>query len=71
MRPAHNPVKATGAEQTPCAAGFRQSVASCAIKASSWGPDSSTLRQPLDFRQLFKLRLVVAALGETQRLGWW
>jgi hypothetical protein len=25
----------------------------------------------LDFRQLFKLRLVVAALGETQRLGWW
>lgn len=26
---------------------------------------------PLDFRQLFKLRLVVAALGETQRLGWW
>jgi hypothetical protein len=24
----------------------------------------------LDFRQLFKLRLVVAALGETQRLGW-
>jgi len=26
---------------------------------------------PLDFRQLFKLRLVVAALGETQWLGWW
>ena len=25
----------------------------------------------MDFRQLFKLRLVVAALGETQRLGWW
>jgi hypothetical protein len=25
----------------------------------------------LDFRQLFKLRLVVAAMGETQRLGWW
>jgi hypothetical protein len=25
----------------------------------------------LDFRQLFKLRLVVAALGETQRLSWW
>ena len=25
----------------------------------------------MDFRQLFKLRLVVAAMGETQRLGWW
>jgi len=25
----------------------------------------------LDYRQLFKLRLVVAAMGETQRLGWW
>ena len=25
----------------------------------------------MDFLQLFKLRLVVAALGETQRLGWW
>jgi len=25
----------------------------------------------LDFRQLFKLRLVVAALGESQRLDWW
>jgi hypothetical protein len=25
----------------------------------------------LDFRQLFKLRLVVAAMGETQRLVWW
>ena len=25
----------------------------------------------MDFRQLFKLRLVVAALGESQRLGWW
>ncbi len=25
----------------------------------------------MDFRQLFKLRLVEAALGETQRLGWW
>ncbi|MCP9808689.1 BrxE family protein [Cyanobium sp. HWJ4-Hawea] len=25
----------------------------------------------MDFRQLFKLRLVVAALGDTQRLGWW
>lgn len=25
----------------------------------------------MDFRQLFKLRLVVAALGETQRQGWW
>jgi hypothetical protein len=25
----------------------------------------------LDFGQLFKLRLVVAAMGETQRLGWW
>jgi hypothetical protein len=25
----------------------------------------------LDFRQLFKLRLVMAALGESQRLGWW
>lgn len=32
---------------------------------------SRTLPSPLDFRQLFKLRLVVAALGETQRLGWW
>jgi len=32
---------------------------------------SRTLRQPLDFRQFFKLRLVVAAMGETQRLGWW
>ena len=71
MRPTHNPVAATAAEQTPCAAGFRQSIASCAIEASSWGLDSSTPRQPLDFRQLFKLRLVVAALGETQRLGLW
>lgn len=26
---------------------------------------------PLNFRQLFKLRLAVAALGDTQRLGWW
>lgn len=25
----------------------------------------------MNFRQLFKLRLVVAAMGETQRLGWW
>jgi hypothetical protein len=25
----------------------------------------------LDFRQLFKLRLMMAALGESQRLGWW
>ena len=25
----------------------------------------------MDFRQLFKLRLVVAAMGETQRLVWW
>ena len=25
----------------------------------------------MDFRQLFKLRLVVAALGESQRLDWW
>ena len=25
----------------------------------------------MDYRQLFKLRLVVAAMGETQRLGWW
>ena len=25
----------------------------------------------MDFGQLFKLRLVVAAMGETQRLGWW
>ena len=25
----------------------------------------------MDFRQLFKLRLVVAALGETQLLDWW
>ena len=25
----------------------------------------------MDFRQLFKPRQVVAALGETQRLGWW
>ena len=25
----------------------------------------------MDFRQLFKFRLVVAALGETQRQGWW
>ena len=25
----------------------------------------------MDFRQLFKLRLVVAAMGETHRLGWW
>lgn len=25
----------------------------------------------MDFRQLFKLRLLVAALGETQRVGWW
>ena len=71
MRPTHNPVAATAAKQTPCAAGFRQSIASCAIEASSWGLDSSTPRQPLDFRQLFKLRLAVAALGETQRLGWW
>jgi hypothetical protein len=25
----------------------------------------------LDYRQLFKLCLVVAAMDETQRLGWW
>jgi hypothetical protein len=25
----------------------------------------------MDFRQLFKLRLVVAAMGETQRRDWW
>lgn len=25
----------------------------------------------MEFRQLFKLRLVVAALGESGRLGWW
>ena len=25
----------------------------------------------MDFAQLFKLRLAVAALGETQRMGWW
>ena len=46
-------------------------MARSAIDASSWGWISRNLRQPLDFRQLFKLRLVVAALGETQRLGWW
>jgi len=32
---------------------------------------SRTLRQPLNFRQLFKLRLVVAAIGEKDRRGWW
>jgi len=25
----------------------------------------------MDFPQLFKLRLVVADIGESQRLGWW
>lgn len=25
----------------------------------------------MDFRQLFNFRLVVAALGETKRQGWW
>jgi len=48
---------------------FCQVLASSAKEASSWGRDSRTLRQPLDFRQLFKLRLVVAAMGETQRRG--
>ena len=48
-----------------------QEVASCAIVASSWGLISRRPRQPLDFRQLFKLRLVVAAIGETQRRDWW
>ena len=41
------------------------------IQASSWGCFSRTKARLLDFRQLFKLRLVVAAMGETQRLGWW
>lgn len=40
-------------------------------ECSILGSISRTLRQPLDFRKLFKLRLVVAAMGETQRLGWW
>ena len=32
---------------------------------------SSPLMPPtIDFKRLFKLRLVVAALGDTQRLGW-
>ena len=43
----------------------------CGIQASSWGCFSRTQVRLLDFRQLFKLRLVVAALGESQRLGWW
>ncbi len=50
---------------------FCQVLASSATEASSWGSISRTLPSPLDFRQLFKLRLVVAALGESQRLGWW
>jgi hypothetical protein len=57
--------------QAPTTAWFCEIVVSSAIEASFWAWISSTLRQPLDFRQLFKLRLVVATLGETQRLGWW
>jgi hypothetical protein len=44
-------------------------VASGAIKASSWGSISRSLLQPLDFRQLFKIRLEVAAMGEPHGLG--
>lgn len=57
--------------QAPLLERFCQAVASGAIKASSWGSISRSLRQPLDFRQLFKPRLVVATLEESQRLGWW
>ncbi|MFN9622536.1 MAG: BrxE family protein [Cyanobacteriota bacterium] len=39
--------------------------------APSWDVLTPHNRHPLDFRQLFKLRLVMAALGETQRLGLW
>jgi hypothetical protein len=45
---------------------FCQAVAWGAIKASSWGLLAAALRQPLDFRQHFNPRLVVAVLGETQ-----
>jgi len=31
----------------------------------------TVLKPRMDFRQLFKLRLVVAAFGESQRIGWW
>ena len=55
----------------PVAAGFRHVLAAVASEASSLVWISRTLPSPLDFRQLFKLRLVVAALGETQRLGLW
>jgi hypothetical protein len=55
----------------PVAAGFRHELAALASEASSLVWISRTLPSPLDFRQLFKLRLVVAALGENQRLGWW
>ena len=71
MHPVHNSCSFGLFAQTPVTAWFGQMVTSCANEASCWCSTSRRLRHPLDFRKLFKPRLVVAALGETQRLGWW
>lgn len=66
MHPAHTFQEGLSPGRPQLLQRFCQAVAWGAIKASSWGLLAAALRQPLDFRQHFNLRLVVAVLGKTQ-----
>ena len=70
MHPVHSSWSFGLFAQTPANAGFCQMVNSCAIRASFWGEIAAPCPNRMDFRQLFKLRLLVAALGQSQRLEW-